>query len=168
MITLADLLLGLFTLSGTIAGIFVGDDRLGLFGGIGGAIVGLLMFGYIAGILGRWNDRQTLRRMRRELAPLSVRELRSRLSTSLTPNYILVELKLRGENISEDIETILRMLEHEVSYRRILGWAAFLSGFPQWADSIRGYNPNRSVFECQKKVAELRRRIETVQSPHYA
>jgi hypothetical protein len=102
----------------------------------------------------------TIHLMRRQFARLSVSELRNQLTTSFTPNHILLELKARGEDISQDVEPVLSLLEAEESFTRTRGWAALLSAFPKWADSIRGYNPMRPVSECHQKVAELRHQIQ--------
>jgi hypothetical protein len=169
VLTLSDLLLKIMLpIFGFAIGIGVGKDYLGLFGAIAGAILGLILFAYLGSCLDNLFLRISMRKMRKQFAPFSVSELRSQLSTSFTPNYILVELKLRGEDISKDIEPVLRLLEDENSSRRTRGYAALLSAFPQLAASVRGYNPMRPVSECHQKVEELRHQFETSRLSHCA
>jgi len=161
VLTLSDLLLKIvLPVLGFAIGIGFGKDYLGLFGAIAGAMLGLILFAYLGSMLDQLILRISLRKMRKHFAPLSVSELRSQISTSFTPNYILFELKARGEDISKDIEPVLRLLEADESFRRCRGYAALLSAFPQMAASTRRYNPMRPVSACHEKVAELRHQIQ--------
>jgi hypothetical protein len=161
MLTFFDLLFKIvLPIAGIFTGAAVGGSYFHSWGVIVGAVLGFFLFVFLGSIFDKVYLLLALRLMRRQFASLSIAELRSQLGTSFTPNYILVELKLRGEDVSGDLEPVLQLLENAEFNRRTRGWAALLSVFPRVADSIQGYSPARSVTECQQKIAEFRHRLE--------
>jgi len=161
MITLSDLILKvMLPLAGLLAGALTGQSYLNWPGATGGGFIGLILVIYLGRYLDYIYTLRVARSFQREWASLSTSELRSQLTTTLTPNYLLLELKRRGEDIERDIIPILAMLESEAPIRRTLGWAALLSAFPYLVNLLGGYNPTHSVSECHEKVANLRRFVE--------
>lgn len=156
MITFLNLLRILIPVAGGCLGASVGYAARGPAGWAVGALIGFVLLNAFAARIQGWFLRREIRAMRRKLAPLSAEELRGNLATSLTPNYFLLELKARGEDISGELETVLQMLEADASHRRIVGWAALRSAFPQIALLLTAYFPTRSAPTCREQVAELR------------
>ncbi len=156
MITLLDLLQIILTIGGTVAGAASGHDAFGIVGAIGGAVLG----GYIGAYVGSWPLRFRLLRMRKQLAPLSVKELEEYLSIchlSLpSPNYVLLELQLRGEDIQKHLPRVLEMLCSDSIIERQLGYAALLSVFPEMDRKLGWYNPSASVEKCREKVERVK------------
>ena len=168
MITFSDLLLKfVLPITGLAAGAISGQTYLGWPGAIGGGLIGFIGAIYLGQRLDYIYTRWVARSFQRKWAPLSTSELRSQLATTLTPNFLLLELRRRGESIDQDVYPILAMLESEATFRRVLGFAALRSAFPYLTNLLGGYNPARSVSECHEKVAELRHFIEKT-LPHSA
>jgi hypothetical protein len=157
MITLFDVIAYLaLPLIGAMVGWGLGNACLGWTGGTAGALIGLALFGYIGAAGKRAFLIFVMRRMKNRMTPLSTDELRSQISTSFTPNVILLELKSRGEDISSDLDKILELLEDSESHRRIRGWAALKSAFPQIAASLGDYRIHGSTNECRAAVSKVR------------
>jgi hypothetical protein len=161
MVTLSDLLLKIMLpISGLAAGASTGQSYLHWPGAIVGAVMGFILAVYLGLLLDRIYVRLIARSFQCQWASFSTSELRKQLATTLTPNFLLLELKRRGEDIDKDIIPILAMLESEVPFRRTLGWAALLSAFPYLVKLLGGYKPTHSVSECHEKVASLRRFVK--------
>jgi hypothetical protein len=157
MVTLTDLLAIILTLTGLIAGCALGA-RNGLLWGVAGTLGGGVLgfgVGQIPGFLQIWL-------MRRELAPLSPEELRSRLHDPgcWTPNFLLMELRARGEDIAGELPHVLRLMESEHLIHRQIGFAALLSAYPEVARLAKGYSPKHAVSDCSQRIAALRRSVE--------
>jgi hypothetical protein len=166
MITLYDLIAIILTLAGIMCGVGIIKD-FGVWWGIVAVIAG--------GLIGRWlgilPKRLMIRNARRQLAKLTVDELRQQLYKPLysdpkcwTPNFLLLELRARGEDIMQHIDLVLNMMEDESNLRRTFGYAALLSAYPHFANMIRGYNPSWKVEDCKKKITELRKEIKQITS----
>jgi hypothetical protein len=161
MITLYDLITIISTLVGIMIGMIIGKEY-----GIGLGIAGAIAGGYIGWRLGILPTRLMIRKQRRNLAKLTVDELHQQLHKPLlsdghTPNFLLLELRARGEDISKHVDMVLNLMEAESFLRRSVGFAALLSAYPQLARRMRPYNPNWSVERCRQCVAELRKMISS-------
>ncbi|HTS18772.1 MAG TPA: hypothetical protein VMP11_14455 [Verrucomicrobiae bacterium] len=153
MITLVDLIQLIFAFLGLGFGMIAGQKG-GVLGAITGAIVGFVIGVY----LGSLPKRATIRRERRKFSQLTVGQLREGLydSKCMTPNYFLMELKSRGENVQEHFALVVRMMESDSFLRRQFGYAALLSAFPDQARKLRHYRPAESPEVCREKVSVLR------------
>jgi hypothetical protein len=160
MITLYDLITILLTITGILVGFCIANEYSAILG-IAAAIFG--------GLLGRWLGRIPTRIMirneRNKMARLTVDELRQQLykplfSGGYTPNFLLLELRARGEDISEHISLVLNLMENESDFRRRVGFAALLSAYPYLVNKMRGYNPSWPVDKCKQWVSEARNSAE--------
>jgi len=157
MITFYDLL----AITGAVVGALLGMGLARAYGfpSVLGAVAGAL----IGGGLGRIPKWLTVRRARRRLARFTVEELRQQLYTPAfspgrwPPNYLLLELRARGEDLNKHIELVLSMLEAEQPWQRAFGYGALLSAYPHLARGLKGYRPSAPVEDCRGKVAELRK-----------
>lgn len=164
MITFYDLLAIICAVAGALLG--VGFARAygypSVLGGVAGIIVG--------GWLGRVPKRLTARRARRRLARFSVEELRRQLytpefsSNRWPPNYLLMELRARGEDLNKHIELVLSLLEADEPWRRAFGYGALLSAYRHLAPGLKGYRPSAPVEDCREKVAALRKQVRLSRS----
>lgn len=158
MITLYDLLAMLCIVAGALLGMGFGRTY-GPFGGILGAVVGLFLGGWF-GRIPKW---LTVRRARKRLAKFTVEELRQQLYAPVfspnrwPPNYLLLELRARGEDLNKHIELVLSMLEAEQPWLRAFGYGALLSAYPHLAPGLKGYRPSGPVEDCREKVQRLRK-----------
>jgi hypothetical protein len=158
MVTLYDLLAIIFTLAGALLGMGFGRTY-GVLGGIAGAVAGALVGAW----LGRIPKRMNLRRARKRLAKFSIEELRQQLyspafsANRWPPNYLLLELQARGEDLNKHTELILSMLEADPPWQRAFGYGALLSAYPNLARSLKRYRPSAPVEDCREKVRELRK-----------
>src|ERR1700679_3289623 len=89
------------------------------------AVTGWFIFAYVGAFLDGLLEQQMIRHSRQKLAPISTPELVAQLDTTLTPNFVLLELAMRGENLSNHLETMLSLLENPVDYQRRVAWIAF-------------------------------------------
>jgi len=159
MITFYDLLAIIGSVVGALLG--MGVARAYGFSSVLGVVAGAVVGGGLGGI----PKRLTLRRARRRLARFSVEELRRQLYTPAfsanrwPPNYLLMELRSRGEDLSKHIELVLSMLEADQPWQRAFGYGALLSAYPHLAKDLKGYRPSASVENCRERVGELRRRV---------
>lgn len=160
MITLYDLLMIICTVAGILSGMGVGA-AYGTLWGVAGAVAG----GIVGAGLGRIPRRLTMRRARRRLARFTVEELRQQLyspafsPTRWPPNFLLLELRARGEDLNQHVELVLSMLEADQPGQRAFGYGALLSAYPHLARGLKGYRPSASVEDCRDKVANLRKQI---------
>lgn len=161
MFTIFDMIAVLMPLTAALLGARVGSEW-GWTQAIGGGVAGLLV-GYV---LGQLPIRWVVWRVRKQLAPFTTEQLRAALTDPkcFTPNFLLMELRLRGEDISQHVGLVLHLMADDAYVRRTRGYAAWLSAYPQWAKRLAGYNPGHSVAECRAKVEALRREI-AAQSP---
>lgn len=152
----------LLAIIGSVVGALLGLGvaRAYGFSSVLGAVAGALAGGGLGGI----PKRLTLRRARRRLARFSVEELRQQLYTPVfsanrwPPNYLLMELRARGEDLNKHIELVLSMLEADQPWQRAFGYGALLSAYPHLAKDLKGYRPSASVEDCRERVGGLRGR----------
>lgn len=155
---LTQLLCLLILVLATCLGLAFGKE----YGGTIGAIVGCLMAGaagYILCVLiSRQQTRILVKSVRKEYADRTTQELRDILhgGNTLTPNLILMELRLRGDNIDRDIYPVLRMLESDHHQIRVLGYAALRTAYFYLKTFICDYSPGNRVDKCRSQVADLR------------
>src|SRR5512133_650254 len=158
MITLYDLLAVICTIAGALLAMGFGRTY-----GVGWGIVGAVAGGLLGAWIGRIPKRLTMRRARQRLARFTIEELRQQLYTPAfspnrwPPNFLLLELRARGEDLNKHVELVLGMLEAEQPWQRAFGYGALLSAYPQLARGLKGYRPSGSVDECREKVRELRK-----------
>ena len=140
-------------LIGAVKGAAVGQ-RWGVLGAASGVVVGAVLGGgcgwaLSAGLLSstRWR-----------FANESTDSLRGRLIDPdfSAPNLVVVELILRGEDLSEDLPTIVDMLGASSQARRVQGWAALTAAAPELLARLPKYNPSDSTEQCRTDAAELR------------
>jgi hypothetical protein len=157
MVTFFDLVHLLSVLIGLLVGGAAGS-RFGPGGAIAGGLVGVVTGLY----LGNLPTKCMVRREHRKLASFSTAELRAQLHdvTCWTPNFLLLELQARGEDIRGELPFVLSIMECEQQHRRTIGYAALCSAFPDVAKSLRTYNPMQPVEKCRLRIDEFRRRAE--------
>lgn len=154
MFTLFQVLILAGLVFGAMFGARVGSMLLGtigvVFGGIVGAVAGIM--------LGRIPELLVLRSLKRELGGKTTAELRAYLRAPdyLTPNFVLLELRSRDEDIRCDLPIILDLLAADNVGRRNSGWAALTSAFPELVEQVRDYRIGDSVDECRRKTEILR------------
>jgi hypothetical protein len=139
---------------GGAVGADVGWKLLGTAGGIVGAVVGAIAGLYLGNVpyfLVRLS-------IARALAAKTTAELKADLHSPdcLIPNFVLLELRRRGQDIRRELPLILDLLVSENVGRRSHGWAALTSAFPELAEQIGDYRLGDSVDECRRKTEILR------------
>lgn len=164
MITFYDLIAIILPLVGIMFGVMFIKDF-----GIWWGIIIMIAGGLIGRWLGRLPTRLLIRNERRKMAHLTVDELRQHLykplfSGGYTSNFLLLELRARGEDITEHIDLILNMLKDKSNLCRTLGYTALLSAYPHLANKMSGYNPSMPVEDCKTKVTELRKIAKQITS----
>jgi hypothetical protein len=166
MITFYNLLAVIGSVTGALLG--MGVARAYGLSNVLGAVAGAL----IGGGLGRIPKFLTLRRARKRLARFTVDELRQQLCTPAfspgrwPPNFLLLELRARGEDLNKHIELVLSLLEAEQPWQRAFGYGALLGAYPHLARGLKGYRPSAPVEDCRRKVGELRRQVRLDMSPN--
>lgn len=162
MITLLDMLRIVATL-----GLAATGFALVIGHGAGWALLAAVVGGYLGFRLGNLPIRYTIRRERKKLAALSVDDLRLELQNiqarppgwklRFTPNYLLMELRSRGKDVSCHTELVLNLLEAEGQFSRALGYGALLSAYPHLAKNLHGYSPTKPTEDCRDRMAKLRK-----------
>lgn len=147
----------LFRLVGPLLGLMVGFDAGHRFGTIG-CLVGTIAGGYLGLLAGRFPSQLSNWLIFRQLAKEATPQLWSDLKDEayLMPNYVLLELKRRGEPMAEALNLVLSMLMSDDRPRRLRGFAAFLSGFPELARRMDGYSPDAPDAERREAVNDLK------------
>ncbi|MGA2175656.1 MAG: hypothetical protein ABSH38_11810 [Verrucomicrobiota bacterium] len=74
----------------------------------------------------------------------------------LIPNAVLLELGSRGQDLQPELPVVLDMLAASSRDRRIRGWHALASAFPDRAKLLSDYRLDDTSEECQRKVQKLR------------
>jgi hypothetical protein len=128
--------------------------------GFGGAAIGVTIFWFGGGALRRFFLAKTVRKMRERFARLSSEELRAHLATSLTPNFILLELKARGQDVAGELDVVLALLEDSNFHRRVRGWAALSSAFPDVAASLKDFRIHASGTDREAALSNLRNNLQ--------
>jgi hypothetical protein len=118
--------------------------------GIIGLVVGMIV-GAIPAIV-------VARMIVTELEALSNDELRGRLRERppRAPNFVLHELRSRGEDIRVELPRVLEMMTADIEEERRAGWAALNSVFPEEAQKLPAYRANCTPDVCREVVSVLR------------
>jgi len=142
---------------GIAFGAWAGFARSGLPGSVAGALAG----GFLGWAIGRLPVGWAVHRLMRDLSAKSSEELLAYLHSPgcLTPNYILLILQERGEDVQQELPAVLEMLESADFSQRSRGWAALASAFPELAARLSDYSVSDSMAECQRKSLALRREV---------
>ena len=156
MFTIFDLFRLVTSLSMTLAG-GVAGNHFGFIGILFGVIIGFIAGCFIGSLPIFWATRAFHKRF----SDKSSSFLRSVLHKAepdvlYPPNFILLELQRRGEDISSELPMVLDLLESEESARRCFGVAAITSAFPDIAKNISAYNSYGTTDECRKSIKLLR------------
>ena len=153
MITLFHLFEFLGPVLGIVVGGIAGALHFGFFGGLAGALAG----GIIGRVCGHLPLRLTNRAIFRDLRRKSTEELWASLhdGTCQLPNCFLLELRWRGEDMGKGLRLTLAMLVSENRDRRLRGWAALMSVFPDVADRIDDYRPDAPADVRRAVVGRL-------------
>jgi hypothetical protein len=127
-----------------------------LFGIIGG-IAGALACGYLGLRLGCAPTALVLTMISVELGRMSVEELRASLRRKprYIPNFVLLELQGRGEDIEQHLPVVLNLLRSEDVTDRSRGLAALRTAFPALADRIPDYRIGGPIESCRADVDKL-------------
>jgi hypothetical protein len=143
-------------LAGLILGAIWGG-KLGSHFGILAGVVGGILGACIGFVAGRIPFILVLRCIRRDFTKKSVEELRIMLRDPgcLIPNAVLLELGSRGQDLQPELPVVLDMLAASSRERRIRGWHALASAFPDRAKLFSDYRLDDSPEECQRKVQKL-------------
>ena len=150
-------MLRLFALAGLVIGFGLGAEYgAKLFGLIGGT-VGALACGYIGFRIGCIPHALVLTKLSVNLGRMPLDELRASLKgvNRLIPNYVLLELKCRGEDIDQHLPMILGMMVSHDADLRVRGLAALRSAFPEMAERLGDFPVNGPVMACQEAVNRL-------------
>lgn len=146
-----------FRLVGPISGVLFGFNS-GRHFGIAGTLVGAVVGCCVGLLAGRLPSHMADWFMFRRLKAQSTQQLWSDLQgdACLTPNYVLFELQRRGEPMEQGLEVVLSMLTSEDRPRRLLGFAAFLTGFPEFGAQMCEYNPDATDEKRREAVNDFR------------
>lgn len=138
---------------GSAGGLGAGARLLGPWGAVLGLAVG-------AGV-GLWAGRRGeligLGEVVKEIMTSSSEQLRASLRSPdcMTPNFVLLELKSRGEDIRGELPVVVGLLTSEDVPTRGRGWAALNSAYPELVEKVTGYRVTDSADECRRKAAAL-------------
>ena len=148
-----------------IGGGFVGavlGAELGakLFGTIGG-IAGTLVCGFLGYLLGCVPYALAHVSISNDIGRKSIDDLHASLRGvgPMYPNFVLLELQARGEEIEQHLPFILSMLEAPDLVYRQRGLAALHSAFPELAKQLNDY-PIYGSAEARCQAVEKLRRLD--------
>ncbi|MGV3661577.1 MAG: hypothetical protein ACO1TE_15425 [Prosthecobacter sp.] len=151
MFTVFDLVQLLGPIMGMIIGGAVGAEFsvvLGIVGALAGGMLGL----HLGWLPTKW----MIMSARRKMDAFTSADLEAQLNASCwTPNFILLELRSRGEDIGKHLPFVLDLMQHEEPFYRTRGYAALLSAFPEKAQELRAYNPTHSAERCRAAVTAM-------------
>jgi hypothetical protein len=154
--TIFDMIPLMGMLFGMLFGIKVGSP-FGVVAGGFGALIGAL----VGGILGRMGGRLllmgTVKLLHRDFSKKTVEELRTMLHdpNCLAPNVLILELGTRGEKMEQELPVVLGLLCSPMRDRRIRGWHALASVFPERAKIVSDYRIDDPVEKCQEKIRKI-------------
>jgi hypothetical protein len=99
----------------------------------------------------------TIKFLRRDLSKKTVEQLRAELHNPncLAPNVLILELGTRGEKVEQELPVVLDLLCSPLRDRRIRGWHALASVFPERAKIISDYRIDDSVEKRQEKIQKI-------------
>ena len=148
----------LFRLVGVLAGIPIGAKLGSRLGGPVGVVLGAVLGAVLGYVLSSLPELLVVRAWAREYSGKSTDELRAELHGvgCLTVNLHLLELRRRGEDINGELPFLLDLLCSDSRERRIRGWAALTSVFPDAAASIVSYHIDDPPEARRSSVAPLR------------
>jgi hypothetical protein len=156
---LIDMLFYLFMLGasfvGAVTGAEFGAKLFGIVGGIAGAVLG----GGLGFVLGCFPYAFAMISTSNDVERKSVEELHASLRGvgPMCPNFVLLELQARGEDIEQHLPFILAMMEAPDSAYRQRGAAAFYSAFPELAKNLNDYRIYGSAEARHEAVEKLRK-----------
>ena len=132
----------------------IGSKYYGTIGGITGALI----FGLIGLLVGRIPYALAVISITNEVKRKSVEELHASLRGvgPMCPNYVLLELQARGEDIEQHLPFILAMMEAPDAAYRQRGVAALYSAFPDLAKQLHDYRIHGSAEARHEAVEKLR------------
>jgi hypothetical protein len=151
-------MLRLFMLCCGLIGLGLGAEYGAKLFGIIGGIVGALACGYLGLRLGFAPTALVLTMISVELGRMSVEELRAALRRGpnrFIPNFVLLELQGRGEDIEQHLPIVLNLLRSEDVADRSRGLAALRSAFPALADRLTDYRIGGPIESCRAEVDKL-------------
>ncbi len=153
MFTLFDL----FSLTGLFCGLMYGF-HLGHHYGLVGSLAGALIDGFLGFVIGKIPWWLSIWLIFCQLRKKSTAELWSGLQddANFMPNMVLRELKRRGEPMPKGLDLVLAMLESEARPQRLIGFAAFLSNFPELSEKMPSYRPDLADAERREALGGLR------------
>ena len=103
-------------------------------------------------------------RTRKKLKALSLDELDKRLKDSkcVELNFVLLEIKERGENITQYWPYLLDLLEHDQCPRRFFASKAVYAAFPDEFKRLcsQKYTPYETVDKCRMKLESLKKELD--------
>ncbi len=76
------------------------------------------------------------------------------------PNWLyyrnaLLELKRRGEDIRQEVVSVLNLLISELKQERLGGWIILKKVYPELAARVADYNPRDPVDTCKEKLQKV-------------
>jgi hypothetical protein len=140
---------------GAVTGAEFGANLFGTIGGIAGALLG----GFLGFVIGCFPFVFAMISTSTDVERKSVEELHASLRGEgpMCPNFVLLELQARGENIEQHLPFILAMMEApDVAYRQ-RGLAALYSAFPDLAKELHDYRLHGPAEDRHEAVEKLRK-----------
>ncbi|MBF0497353.1 MAG: hypothetical protein HQK58_12395 [Deltaproteobacteria bacterium] len=148
----------LLSFGGFFVGIFIGSKygyiNFGMVGGLAGAVIG----GGAGFLVCRLPYVFASRLAQRSLEKESSQHLRERLRSDneyYIAHLLLAHLMKRGEDITDELPSIINLIRSESSDRRCFGWAALKFAFPETASKIAEYQPKDSTDKCRTIASRL-------------
>jgi hypothetical protein len=94
----------------------------------------------------------------KKLRALPLADISRRIGDVATPewNLALLELKARGENLTEPRSRLIDLLSDESGPCRLFAFRALYDVFPQDVETMEGYSPYESSEKCRDKVNKLK------------
>jgi hypothetical protein len=159
MLTAFDLLEFAGIAAGGVLGLALGAEQYGWLGGFGGAVVGAGL-GYVCGRIPfafAWAYcRSGLRSKRSD-------ELREALRGPAWPAYHLYfqELVRRGEDVSQELPVVMKLLTSDFDQQRIHGWSIARRFFPDLAARMPKFDPSAPTETCRAMVEAAKLKTES-------
>ena len=153
MFTLYHLIRLLGMVGGATALGAVGWNTFGLPGCVAGAPFGLVL----GAIVGQLPLVIALKLLSQRLEQMTDEQLTDELHDPAcrTPNLLLLELNRRGVDIQRELHFVQSLLASDEMHRRVAGFAALTSAFPELLDRIPDYSPTATTAECRAKAKGL-------------
>lgn len=95
---------------------------------------------------------------KKKLRSLTVGEITRRIGDVATPewNLALLELRARGEDLTEPRSRLIALLGDESGPSRLFAFRALYDVFPQDVETMNGYSPYEPAEKCRDKVVKLK------------